>query len=404
MKGKKCLALLTSVFAMASCFDYGIAASTVSSLSPSVSDGDSSLSVCTDESETHASAVSEFMKIDGWYVYVWRNQCGSARCYFDSHTFGDRGFEVTLGLPYRESKGVSYLSCTLDEMKEVLLSKTNVEHKPFICVFEIPFELEEDTTSKIESNPYPYICNDRSVYEQLGIGYCYEIASSLGYVERHAADSLDSIQNVSRAALEKFTPLKVGDYVIATSTKKNHIFRFNGDVMLSHDSRDFTFFNEDLKESVVGGSLENMIEKLGCPDYVNSADRLEVDYIHNYKVYRYTLERRGTLLYVRSFLECGYYASAIHDHLPDKKLPSSIVAELSLQTSVYRMIRKYGKPTARLKSSGVNLFAYHLADGGALCFPTFSGGLNFEKDNDLCVFSFFSLSESELSGYTYVID
>ena len=68
------------------------------------------------------------------------------------------------------------------------------------------------------------------------------------------------------------------------------------------------------------------------------------------------------------------------------------------------MIRKLGKPTARVKSSGNLLYAYNLDDGTALIFSTYSAGLTYERNGDICAFSFALRDEALLESYGYATD
>ncbi len=358
----------------------------------------SSSSICVDDSGTHPAAASFFSKHDGGYVYIWRNQCGAVRCYFDWETFGDPGFKLSLGVPAYST----YLSCTLEEMRSVLAETSYFKRGLYIGVFEIPYVLGDGITEQIANDPYPYICNDKSVYEKLGLDYCYDIAESYGYFDLFAADYLADKNSVNKEELNRFTPLCFKDYVVVTSTSENHIFRFDGETMISHERKGFVFFDATKKDESIGGSFENMIGALGCPDYV-SEDGASVDYIDNQYVYRYWLNDNGGNVSVARVEQLSRY-KAIHDNRPEKKLPASIAKETHDYMTIAKMIRKLGKPTARVKTSGNLMYAYTLDDGTALTFNTYSVGLTYERNGDTCAFSFALRDEALLESYGYATD
>ena len=361
-------------------------------------------SVCVDDVSTRPEAISEFKKQNGGYLYVWRNACGAPRCYLDAETFGDYGFELSLGKKtHISSEGTVYLSCTLEEMSSVLPETRYYQNGVYIGVFEIPFELGEGVTERIAANPYPYICKDKAIYERLGIGYCYEIAKTLGYVDRPSFDVLKVGKTVDADTLKEFVPLVLGDYAVATSDEDNLIFKSSSSDFVLQEKKSLSFFDEKKKDDVIGHSFEQMVETLGCPDYVNSGDGFQVDYLYKNDAFRYTLGERGNALTVLS-LEKMDYAKAIHDHEPEKIAPISITQEVKEYMPIWKLVRRFGKPTGRLSGSSANFYVYHLDAGKLLYFKTLSSGLDYEKNTDIACFQVRVVSEEDVSGQRYVID
>ena len=128
-----------------------------------------------------------------------------------------------------------------------------------------------------------------------------------------------------------------------------------------------------------------------------------MDYIDNQYVYRYWLNDNGGNVSVARVEQLSRY-KAIHDNRPEKKLPASIAKETHDYMTIAKMIRKLGKPTARVKTSGNLMYAYTLDDGTALTFNTYSVGLTYERNGDTCAFSFALRDEALLESYGYATD